>query len=163
MSVSSDSTCIHNEDDRLDYILSCPKQLAYFQAYLQDIYAHENLLFIEALSELRHENFPGNIEAIVMRYCTADDYKRGSMTKFMGHRIWKTFLAHDSQLEINVYGKEEINQYLEAHKWGIISKDEAIRLFSDAEREVKQFLVKILTYKNNESECVLTCIFDDVE
>jgi|JXWR01.1.fsa_nt_gb hypothetical protein len=65
----------------------------------------------------------------------------------MGHRIWKTFLAHDSQLEINVYGKEEINQYLESHKWGIISKDDAIRLFSNAEREVKQFLVRTITYK----------------
>lgn len=58
-----------DEHKRLDYILSCPQQLACFQAYLQEIHAHENLLFIEALSELRHETCMDNIEVIVSRYC----------------------------------------------------------------------------------------------
>lgn len=59
----------NDENKRLDYILSCPQQLACFQAYLQEIHAHENLLFIEALSELRHEKDMNNIEGIVLRYC----------------------------------------------------------------------------------------------
>lgn len=64
---STISTFECEEYKRLFEILSCPSQLAHFQAYLQSIHAHENLLFIEALSELRHEKCSKNIETIVHR------------------------------------------------------------------------------------------------
>lgn len=56
------------EYKRLHDILSTPEQLAFFQTYLQNIHAHESLLFIEALSELRHESSFSNIEQIVNRF-----------------------------------------------------------------------------------------------
>lgn len=64
---STVSTFEHEEYKRLHDILASPEQLAYFQSYLQNIHAHENLLFIEALSELRHEKISKNIESIVHR------------------------------------------------------------------------------------------------
>ncbi|KAG1215502.1 hypothetical protein G6F69_000942 [Rhizopus microsporus] len=111
----------NDENKRLDCILSCPQQLACFQAYLQEIHAHENLLFIEALSELRHEKDMNNIEVIVLR-------------------IWKTFFSSDSQLELNVYNKNRVNAYFQAHKWAIVTKEEALSVFRNAELEAKQFL-----------------------
>jgi hypothetical protein len=56
-------------------------------------------------------------------------------------RIWKTFLASDAPLELNVKNKEEIGHFIQFHKWGIISKSQALELFKSAETEVKIFLV----------------------
>lgn len=64
---STISTLENDENRRLNDILSSPEQLAYFETYLQGIHAHENLLFIEALSELRHEKNFKNIDIIVHR------------------------------------------------------------------------------------------------
>lgn len=64
---STISTFESEEYRRLHDILSSIEQLAYFQTYLQNIHAHENLLFIEALSELRHERSSKKIEIIVDR------------------------------------------------------------------------------------------------
>jgi muconolactone delta-isomerase len=65
--VSTISTFESEEYRRLHDILSSIEQLSYFQTYLQNIHAHENLLFIEALSELRHEKCLKKIEIIVHR------------------------------------------------------------------------------------------------
>lgn len=65
--VSSISTFESEEYKRLYEILSSPEQLGYFQTYLQSIHAHENLLFIEALAELRHEKNSKGVESIVHR------------------------------------------------------------------------------------------------
>ncbi|KAI7888571.1 uncharacterized protein EV154DRAFT_425564 [Mucor mucedo] len=111
----------NDENRRLHNILSSPEQLAYFETYLQGIHAHENLLFIEALSELQHEKISKNIEIIV-------------------HRIWKTFLTFDSPLELNVKSKERIDSFFHAHKWQVISKTDAQDVLKDAEVEVKIFL-----------------------
>ncbi|KAI8639862.1 hypothetical protein BD408DRAFT_391541 [Parasitella parasitica] len=109
------------EYERLHQILSSPEQLAFFQTYLQNIHAHENLLFIEALSELRHETSYSLIEQIV-------------------NRIWKTFLVKDAPLELNVGSKQAIGDKIKSHRWGIITKRDAIDIFKDAEAEVKIFL-----------------------
>jgi hypothetical protein len=58
------------------------------------------------------------------------------------YRIWKTFFADDAPLELNVKRKDEIEQFIQTHKWGIILKREALDIFKDAETEVKIFLVK---------------------
>jgi hypothetical protein len=65
---STISTFDTEEYKRLNDILAAPEQLAFFQTFLQNIHAHENLLFIEALSQLRHEKTASNIELIVNRY-----------------------------------------------------------------------------------------------
>lgn len=65
--ISTISTFDNEEYKRLHDILASPEQLAYFEIYLQGIHAHENLLFIEALSELRHEKISKNIETIIHR------------------------------------------------------------------------------------------------
>ncbi|KAI8080897.1 hypothetical protein BDF21DRAFT_361696 [Thamnidium elegans] len=118
---STVSTFEQEEYKRLHDILASPEQLAYFQIYLQNIHAHENLLFIEALSELRHEKISKNIESIV-------------------HRIWKTFLALGAPLELNVKNKESVVYYIESHKYAIFSKVQALNIFKDIEIEVKIFL-----------------------
>lgn len=68
-SISSTVTSVFEKEEykRLNEILASPQELAFFQTYLQNICAHENLLFIEALSELKHENSLKKIEAIVHR------------------------------------------------------------------------------------------------
>jgi hypothetical protein len=65
--LSTISTFDNEEYKRLNDILAIPEQLAFFQTFLQNIHAHENLLFIEALSQLRHEKTASNIELIVNR------------------------------------------------------------------------------------------------
>ncbi|KAL0143998.1 hypothetical protein V8B55DRAFT_1482594 [Mucor lusitanicus] len=109
------------EYKRLHDILSTPEQLAFFQTYLQNIHAHESLLFIEALSELRHDTSYNHIEQIV-------------------NRIWKTFLVENAPLELNVKNKQAIGDEIKSHRWGILTKKEALDLFKDAEVEVKIFL-----------------------
>jgi hypothetical protein len=67
------------EYKRLYEILSYPQQLAYFQLYLQNIHAHENLLFMEAMSELRHEQYSEHLDAIVHRYIA---YKQMKLAQY---------------------------------------------------------------------------------
>ncbi|KAI9485713.1 MAG: hypothetical protein EXX96DRAFT_546179 [Benjaminiella poitrasii] len=125
---STISTFEYEEFKRLNKILSTSEQLAFFQTYLQNIHAHESLLFMEALSELRHEKSTSQVESIV-------------------NRIWKTFLAADAPLELNVKNKESVGNYIQSHKWGIMSKKEAIDVFKEVELEVKIFLnEKILEF-----------------
>ncbi|GAN02637.1 pyridine nucleotidedisulfide oxidoreductase domain containing protein [Mucor ambiguus] len=109
------------EYKRLHDILSSPEQLAFFQTYLQKIHAHESLLFIEALSELRHDTSYNHIEQIV-------------------NRIWKTFLVENAPLELNVKNKQAIGDEIKSRRWGILTNKEALELFKGAETEVKIFL-----------------------
>ncbi|KAL9554933.1 hypothetical protein MBANPS3_002590 [Mucor bainieri] len=117
------------EYKRLHDILSTPEQLAFFQNYLQNIHAHESLLFIEALSELRHDTSYNQLEQIVN-------------SKNNNNRIWKTFLVENAPLELNVKNKQAIGDEIKSHRWGILTKKEALDLFRDAEIEVKIFLVR---------------------
>ncbi|KAI7902737.1 uncharacterized protein BX663DRAFT_510308 [Cokeromyces recurvatus] len=109
------------EFKRLNEILSSSEQLAFFQTYLQNIRAHENLLFIEALSELRHEKNLSQIETIV-------------------NRIWNAFLIAGAPFELKVKNKESVGDCIQAHKWGIMTNKEALYIFKDVEMEVKMFL-----------------------
>lgn len=61
-------------------------------------------------------------------------------------RIWKTFLALDAPLELNVKNKESVVYYIESHKYAIFSKAQALNIFKDIEIEVKIFLVRFLFY-----------------
>ncbi|KAI8087908.1 uncharacterized protein B0P05DRAFT_530617 [Gilbertella persicaria] len=117
------STCYSDENKRLHEIMSNPEELAFFETFLYNMQAHENLLFIEALYELKHEKSTQNIEAIV-------------------NRIWKTFLAKGAPLELNVQSKESIEEYIQSHKWGFLDKDEVIDHLKEIEAEVKLFLTE---------------------
>lgn len=65
--VSTICTVETEEYKRLNDIIAAPEQLAFFRTFLQNRHAHENLLFIEALSQLRHEKKTSHIEDIVNR------------------------------------------------------------------------------------------------
>lgn len=92
--VSSISTFESEEYKRLYEILSSPEQLGYFQTYLQSIHAHENLLFIEALAELRHEKNSKGVESIVHRL----DNKIISRSNCK-HMLYITFCGHIESLK----------------------------------------------------------------
>ncbi|KAL0093770.1 alternative NADP(H) dehydrogenase [Phycomyces blakesleeanus] len=110
---------------RLQQILSTPNLLASFEIYLQRMEAHENLLFIEALSQLRHEQHLSNVESIV-------------------HRIWRTFIALGSPLELDIKDAKAIGSAIEAMRWAILTKEKALDIFSEAERDVRESLEKMV-------------------
>lgn len=55
-------------EDLLHDVLSEPKLLHSFESYLRQIHAHENLLFIEAISQMRYDNSFTNFEVALNRY-----------------------------------------------------------------------------------------------
>lgn len=56
-------------DFSLDEVLKDPMLLAAFEDYLTQTWSQENLLFIEAMNQLRHESgTPEDIEKIFTRY-----------------------------------------------------------------------------------------------
>ncbi|KAG0167927.1 hypothetical protein DFQ30_005515 [Apophysomyces sp. BC1015] len=113
----------HTTDNhhRLYEILSSPQLLALFEEYLQRVQAHENLLFVEALSQLRHENNQLNVEKVV-------------------HRIWKTFIALGAPLELSIENSDQIGREIHAYRWDIMTKQKALQIFQDAERQVEAIL-----------------------
>ena len=52
----------------LQDVLSDPRLLRSFESYLRRINAHENLLFVEAMSQLRYESDSSNREIALNRY-----------------------------------------------------------------------------------------------
>ncbi|KAI7872825.1 hypothetical protein BDF14DRAFT_1960819 [Spinellus fusiger] len=112
---------MESHHSRLQHILSSPQLLSSFESYLQSIEAHENLLFIEAISQLRHEQHPDNLESIV-------------------HRIWRTFIDLGAPLELDVKSAKQVGQAIKSMKWAIFSKEKAISIFSSTEKEVRAFL-----------------------
>jgi hypothetical protein len=64
-SISSDE---HLENGyTLHQVLSNPKLLCAFECFLRQTWSHENLLFIEALSQLKHETDQKAVEATLHR------------------------------------------------------------------------------------------------
>lgn len=51
----------------------------------------------------------------------------------------------NAPLELNVKNKQAIGDDIKSHRWGILTKKEALDLFKDAEIEVKIFLVRLRT------------------
>jgi hypothetical protein len=52
----------------LHQVLSNPKLLCAFECFLRQIWSHESLLFIEAISQLKHEDDPKAVETTLHRY-----------------------------------------------------------------------------------------------
>jgi hypothetical protein len=122
---STDST-ISNTSYTLQQVLSNPKLLCSFEAFLRQTWSHENLLFIEALSQLKHENDSKIAEASL-------------------HRIYKTFLAKGSPLELNVTTQEKVRQDIQALQWAIVDRIDAVTILEETETQVLDMLVRYHT------------------
>ncbi|KAI7856029.1 hypothetical protein BDC45DRAFT_549318 [Circinella umbellata] len=102
----------------LQDVLSDPRLLRSFESFLRRISAHENLLFIEAMSQLRYENDSSNREIAL-------------------NRIYKTFLTEGGGLELkNITTKEQVKRDMEALQWAILRREDVIEVLQDTERQV---------------------------
>lgn len=52
----------------LHQVLSNPKLLCAFECFLRQSWSHESLLFIEAITQLKHEEDPKSVEITLHRY-----------------------------------------------------------------------------------------------
>ncbi|KAI7858498.1 hypothetical protein BDC45DRAFT_498490 [Circinella umbellata] len=106
-------------------VLSDPKLLASFEAYLRrndTHYLSHNLLFIEAMSQLRHENDPKKIESML-------------------HRIYDTFLAPRGKLKLSdVTTRQQVSEDIDALSWCILSSEDAAGILKDTEKQVLETL-----------------------
>ncbi|KAG1057692.1 hypothetical protein G6F43_000473 [Rhizopus delemar] len=118
---SESSSICSNSSYTLHQVLSNPKLLCSFEAFLRQTWSHENLLFIEALSQLKHE----------------DDSKAAEASL---HRIYKTFLAKGSPLELNVTTQDKVRQDIQAVQWAIVDKVDAVTILEETEAQVLDML-----------------------
>lgn len=116
----------------LDEILCNPTLLRSFESYLVHAFCQENLLFIEALRQLRRET---------------DQEK----VLFVLKRIWKTFFTFGSPLELNVSDRakklliKELNSYTETINQPI-SIERIEKIFHDTECEILSLLVSRISW-----------------
>ncbi|KAI9262830.1 hypothetical protein EDC94DRAFT_607507 [Helicostylum pulchrum] len=114
-------------DFSLDEVLKDPMLLAAFEDYLTQTWSQENLLFIEAMNQLRHESgTPEDIEKIFTR-------------------IYDTFVVLDAPLELNVNTQESVKDQLQSLRWSVITRDDALDLLKETEQEVLSMLRDKLT------------------
>ncbi|CEI93543.1 hypothetical protein RMCBS344292_07775 [Rhizopus microsporus] len=113
------STCSNNYT--LHQVLSNPKLLCAFECFLRQTWSHENLLFIEAMTQLKHEESPKAVEASL-------------------HRIYKNFLAKGSPLELNVTTQDKVRQDIQALQWAIVDRVDAVTILQETEAQVMDML-----------------------
>ncbi|KAI9497800.1 hypothetical protein BDB00DRAFT_916219 [Zychaea mexicana] len=102
----------------LQDVLSDPRLLRSFESYLRRCGAHENLLFIEAMSQLRYESDSSNREIAL-------------------NRIYKSFLTEGAGLELkNVTTKEQVRRDMEALQWAILRREDVIEVLQDTESQI---------------------------
>lgn len=106
----------------LHQVLSNPKLLCAFECFLRQTWSHESLLFIEAISQLKHE----------------DDQKAVEVTL---HRIYKTFLARGSPLELNVTTQDQVREDIRSLQWAIVDRVDAVTILEETETQVLDMLV----------------------
>ncbi|CAO3663898.1 unnamed protein product [Rhizopus stolonifer] len=128
-SIDTSSTLSSGREDQLpivstytlQQVLSNPKLLCSFEAFLRETWSHENLLFIEALTQLKHEHDPKSAEAAL-------------------HRIYKTFLAKGSPLELNVNTQDKVKDDIQALQWAIVDRVDAVTILEETESQVLEIL-----------------------
>lgn len=67
-SVDDQYSTVSSTEYTLNKVLSNPKLLCAFECFLRQTWSHENLLFIEATTQLKHESDPKAVEATLHRY-----------------------------------------------------------------------------------------------
>ncbi|KAI8088774.1 uncharacterized protein BX664DRAFT_279352 [Halteromyces radiatus] len=105
----------------LQRVLSDPKLLCDFEQFLGQTWCHENLLFIEAMSQLRHEENQRSIELSLQR-------------------IYKTFIAIGAPMELNITTQDQVKRKMDSLKWSIIDREEALNTLKETESEVLTML-----------------------
>ncbi|KAI9322529.1 hypothetical protein BX666DRAFT_2109025 [Dichotomocladium elegans] len=114
------STPSHN--NLLQDVLSKPKMLRSFESYLRRVNAHENLLFIEAMAQLRHDHNSTNFEVAL-------------------NRIYKSFLAENADLRLTeVTTKQQVEHDMESLHWAIIRREDAVDVLRETEEQVLAIL-----------------------
>ncbi|KAI7901454.1 uncharacterized protein BX663DRAFT_514469 [Cokeromyces recurvatus] len=105
----------------LSQVLSNPKLLCAFECFLRQTWSHENLLFIEAITQLKHESDPKSVEPTL-------------------HRIYKTFLAHGSPLELHVTTQDQVRDDIRSLEWAIVDRVDAVTILEETEAQVLDIL-----------------------
>ncbi|KAI9498202.1 hypothetical protein BDB00DRAFT_969215 [Zychaea mexicana] len=102
-------------------VVSDPKLLNSFESFLRSNHTHHleyNLLFVEAMSQLRHENESKKVEAML-------------------HRVYDTFLAPRAKLKLkDVTTSEQVLEDINALSWCILSNKDAAEILKDTEQQV---------------------------
>ncbi|KAI8352895.1 hypothetical protein BD560DRAFT_357841 [Blakeslea trispora] len=105
----------------LAHVLSNPKMLNKFEAFLRQSWSHESLLFIEAMTQLKHETDPKAVESSL-------------------HRIYKTFLARGSPFELNVTTQDQVREDIRSLQWSIVDRVDAVSILEETETQVLDML-----------------------
>lgn len=106
----------------LNQVLSNPKLLCAFECFLRQTWSHESLLFIEAITQLKHETDAKAVEITL-------------------HRIYKTFLARGSPLELNVTTQDQVREDIRSLEWAIVDRVDAVTILEETEAQVIDMLV----------------------
>ncbi|KAI8370073.1 hypothetical protein EDC96DRAFT_606765 [Choanephora cucurbitarum] len=105
----------------LTQVLSNPKMLHEFEFFLRQSWSHESLLFIEAMTQLRHETETKTVENSL-------------------HRIYKTFLAPGSPFELNVTTQDQVREDIRSLQWAIVDRVDAVAILEETEIQVLDML-----------------------
>ncbi|KAI8985063.1 hypothetical protein BDB01DRAFT_788787 [Pilobolus umbonatus] len=116
-SSSCSSDDFSNSPFTLHQVLSNPKLLCAFECFLRQSWSHECLLFIEAITQLKHESDQKAVEATL-------------------HRIYKTFLARGSPLELNVTTQDQVRDDIRSLQWAIVDRVDAVTILEETEAQV---------------------------
>ncbi|CEP17521.1 hypothetical protein [Parasitella parasitica] len=119
--VDDHSSSISSTQYTLNQVLSNPKLLCAFECFLRQTWSHENLLFIEAITQLKHET---NAKAVEITL----------------HRIYKTFLAKGSPLELNVTTQDQVKEDIRSLEWAIVDRVDAVTILEETEAQVVDML-----------------------
>ncbi|KAI7870036.1 hypothetical protein BDF14DRAFT_1778675 [Spinellus fusiger] len=102
-------------------VLTNSKSLYSFEHYLRETLSHENLMFIEAMNQLKNEKDTKLIEMHL-------------------HRIYKTFIACGALYELNITTQTKVKRRMDAMQWAIITQEEAVSILSETEEQVLDIL-----------------------
>ncbi|OAD05487.1 hypothetical protein MUCCIDRAFT_109353 [Mucor lusitanicus CBS 277.49] len=112
----------------LHQVLEDPILLSSFESYLTKSWSEENLLFIEAMNQLRHDGIG-----------TSEDAEE------IFKRIYNTFIIVDAPMEINVKTQELVKERVSAVQWAIFTRNQALDILKETEEEVLAMLMTKLS------------------
>ncbi|KAI8066564.1 hypothetical protein BC940DRAFT_63998 [Gongronella butleri] len=103
----------------LNEILTSPPLLSAFESYLDSVQAQENLLFIQALANLKCVN---DVEEEV-------------------NRIFRTFIDDGAPMEVNITCRNDIKRDLATKRFATMTLTIANKIYEKAEAEIRLLLV----------------------
>lgn len=129
----------------LNEILQDPILLGSFESYLTKSWAQENLLFIEAMNQLRHDavETSKDVEEIFKRYVSFLKTINRIEIYHNINSIYSTFIAFNAPLELNVKTQELVKERILTIHWAIFTQDQALDILKETEKEVLEMLVSL--------------------